>query len=137
MAKRTTEFENVTADDRSTVGQTVSDTAAQVKDTASELGRRAADTIDESRTSAASGMEKAAAALHDNADRLPGGERVGNLARVTADKLGSTADYVRTHDVNRMMADVETLVRNNPGASLAVAAFVGFLAGRAFSRSDY
>ena len=44
-----------------------------------------------------------------------------------------TADYVREHDVDRMLKDLETLVKNNPGPALVAAAFVGFLAGRALS----
>jgi hypothetical protein len=35
-----------------------------------------------------------------------------------------------------MMADVETLVKNNPGPALMAAAVVGFLVGRAFSGHD-
>ena len=61
---------------------------------------------------------------------------VTSLAHATADKLTSTASYVRDHDVNQMMADVETLVKNNPGPSLLAAAVIGFLVGRAFSSND-
>jgi ElaB/YqjD/DUF883 family membrane-anchored ribosome-binding protein len=123
------------ADKSSTVGEKISDTAAQVKDRVSDLGRTAADKIDQNRDAAASGLERTASALHEKADRLPGGERVGGLAHDAADKLSSTADYVREHDVNKMMVDVETLVKNNPGPSLLAAAVIGFLAGRAL-RSD-
>jgi hypothetical protein len=35
-----------------------------------------------------------------------------------------------------MAADVEQLVKNNPGPSLVAAAVVGFLVGRAFSHND-
>jgi hypothetical protein len=35
-----------------------------------------------------------------------------------------------------MMADVETLVKNNPGRSLLAAGVIGFLVGRAFSNND-
>jgi hypothetical protein len=35
-----------------------------------------------------------------------------------------------------MMADVETLVKNNPGRSLLAAGVIGFLVGRAFSSND-
>jgi ElaB/YqjD/DUF883 family membrane-anchored ribosome-binding protein len=107
-----------------------------VKDKVSDLGRTAADTIDENRGAAASGLEKAASALHENAGSLPGGEKVSSLAHAAAEKLSSTAGYVREHDVNRMMADVETLVKNNPGPSLLAAAAIGFLVGRAFSSND-
>ncbi len=136
MTTKTTSFGDTTANDRSNVGGTLSETASQVKDKVSDIGRKAADTVDDNRASAASGLEKAASALHENAERLPGGERVGDLARATADRLSSTADYVRSHDMNRMMSDVESLVRKNPGPALAAAAFVGFLVGRAMSNND-
>jgi hypothetical protein len=35
-----------------------------------------------------------------------------------------------------MMADVQALVKNNPGYSLLAAAVIGFLAGRAFRSND-
>lgn len=118
------------------LGAILSSTATQVKDKVSEAGRTAADKIDEKRGAAAGGLEKAASALHEKAESLPGGEKVTSLAHATADKLSSTADYVRDHNVNRMMSDVETVVKNNPGPSLLVAAAVGFLVGRAFSSND-
>ncbi|HEY6389953.1 MAG TPA: hypothetical protein VIX89_01675 [Bryobacteraceae bacterium] len=120
----------------STVGEKLSNTAAQVKDKVSELGHAAKDKIDENRGAAASGLEKAATTLHEKAGSIPGGETVTNLAHGAAEKLSSTAEYVRTHDVNRMMSDVETLVKNNPGPSILVAAVIGFLVGRAFTSSD-
>jgi ElaB/YqjD/DUF883 family membrane-anchored ribosome-binding protein len=129
-------FSNPLADEPSTVGEKLSDTAAQVKDKVSDLGRTAVNTIDENRDAAASGLEKAASALHEKAESLPGGEKVSSLAHGAAEKLNSTAGYVREHNVNRMMADVETLVKNNPGPSILAAAVIGFLAGRAFSSND-
>jgi ElaB/YqjD/DUF883 family membrane-anchored ribosome-binding protein len=100
----------------------------------SDAARDAAATIDESRSTAADGLDAAASALHDRAADLPGGETVRNVARATADRLGSSAEYVRTHDAKRMMADVESFVKSNPGPALAVAAAFGFLLGRALSR---
>ena len=96
----------------------------------------AADKIDDNREAAASGLDKVASAIHEKADSLPGGEKVSSLAHATADKVSSTADYVRQHDVSRMMADVETMVKNNPGPSLLVAAGLGFLVARAFSSNN-
>lgn len=114
----------------------VSEAAAQVKQQVSDLGSSAAEKIDRNRGTAASGLEKAASALHENAGSIPGGEKVADLAHATADKLNSTAEYVREHDVSGMMADIERLVRNNPGPSLLAAAAVGFLVGRGFTDSD-
>ena len=136
MPNQTTSFRNPVADEPATIGEKLSDTAAQVKDKVSDLGRTAADKIDENRDAAAGGLDKAASALHEKAESLPGGEKVSNLAHATAERLSSTADYVREHDVKRMMADVETLVKNNPGPSLLAAVAVGFLVARAFSSND-
>jgi ElaB/YqjD/DUF883 family membrane-anchored ribosome-binding protein len=114
------------SDEPSTLGEKLSDTAAQVKHKVSDLGRTAASNIDENRDAAASGLQKAASVLHENA------EKVSTIAHTAADKLTSTADYVREHNVNGMMADVGRLVKNNPGPSLLTAAAIGFLVGRAF-----
>ena len=117
-----------------TVGDELSQRAAQAKDKLSDVARTAVETIDESRSTTAHGLDAAASALHDRADNLPGGEQVNAFAHGAADRLTTTADYVRKHDVNQMVADVESLVKNNPGPSLAVAAVFGFLVGRAVSR---
>jgi len=90
--------------------------------------------VAESRSTTADGLDSAASAIHDRADDLPGGDTVRNFARATADRLSTSADYVRSHDAKRMMADVETFVKSNPGPALAVAAAFGFLLGRALSR---
>ncbi|MBV9769675.1 MAG: hypothetical protein JOZ32_08905 [Bryobacterales bacterium] len=121
---------------RASMTDKVSEAASQVKDKVSNLGQSAVDTIDENRESAAGGLESAAQALHEKADSLPGGEKVASLARSTAEKLSSTAEYVRQHDVQGMMTDVEQLVKKNPGPSLLAAAVIGFLIGRAFSSND-
>lgn len=114
----------------------VSDTVSEVKENVAGMGRTAAQKIDENRDAAASGLEKAASAIEDKAGALPGGEKVNDLANVTADKLRSTADYVRQNNWNAMMADVQEVVKNNPGPSLLAAVAVGFLVGRAFTRND-
>jgi len=136
MSSKGMSFEKRVEDQPSTVSEKVSDAAGQVKDKVSDLGRTAADKIDENRDAAAGRIERAASALHEKADGLPGGKKVSSFAHATADKLSSTADYVREHDVNRMMADVVTVVKNNPGPSLLAAAVIGFLVGRAFTRND-
>ena len=76
----------------------------------------------------------AAAALHGKADTLPGGEKVASAAHTAADAVGTAADYVRDTDVQSMLADVQRLVKNNPGPALLTAAALGFLIARTFSR---
>lgn len=127
-------FQNDECGDAQLLGEALSDTAGHVKDKVAVLGRSAADKVDEHRDAAASGLDKAASALHDKAESLPGGEKVTSFAHAAADRMTSTADYVREHDVDGMMKDVESLVKNNPGRSLLAAAVIGFLLGRTFSR---
>jgi ElaB/YqjD/DUF883 family membrane-anchored ribosome-binding protein len=123
-----------TSDTVGEVGAELSERVSQMKDRVSSIARTAADTVDGRRATTADGLEAAASTLRDRAARLPGGDKVSEVAHAAADRLSTTADYVRTHDVNRMKTDVKTLVKNNPGPSLLVAAALGFLLGRAMTR---
>jgi len=111
------------------------DAASMMKDTVSNLGRSAVQSIDKSREAAAAGLNRAASAL-DNAQDLPGGEKIAGLAHATAKKLGVTAEYVRQNDLNAMMADMTSVIKRNPGPSLVAAGMLGFLVGRAFRSDD-
>lgn len=108
----------------------VSAAVEQTKNKLTEFSTAAAGKIDQNRAVAASGLEGAAATLHQRADQLPGGEKVTHFAHSAADKLNATAGYVRQNDLNNMKSDVEALVRKNPGPSLLVAAALGFFIGR-------
>src|SRR5262245_65833941 len=132
MAGKQTSADNSQA---GTFGQEITDRARDARDAIYDTGNAAARTVDEGRTMAAERLDDAAYAIDEQADDLPGGRRVKEFARTAADRLSSTADYVRSHDAASMMADVETTVRNNPGPALLVAAAVGFMVGRAFARS--
>lgn len=132
MPANSTTFDNPACDTPGVI-EKVSEATSQVKNKVSDLGRTAVDRIDAHRGTAANGLESAARVLHGTAENLPGGEKVTSLAHSTADRLRSTAKYVREHDVKSMTADVERLVKNNPGPSLFAAAVIGFLVARAFS----
>lgn len=112
----------------------VSDTFAQTRNKVAEFGSTAADKIDQTMSSAASGLESAATAVHQRADYLPGGPKVASAAHSAAEKMSATAGFVREHDVSTILADVEGLVKKNPGPSLLFAAAVGFLVGRSLTR---
>ena len=110
------------------------DSLGMSKGKTAEMGQKVADKIDENRGAAASKLDSAASALRERADTLPGGEKVTNAAHATANAVGAAADYVRETDLRSMVADVQTLVRNNPGPALLTAAALGFLIARSFSR---
>jgi hypothetical protein len=118
------------------IGNAADTTVSKVTDKVAETATQVKDTVDANRNVAAQGLEQAASTIRDKAGSLPGGDTVTDLAQTAADKLTATAGYVRETDVNTMMADVETLVKNNPGPALMAAAVVGFLVGRAFSGHD-
>ena len=98
------------------------------------VARDAAERFDDTWTSAADGLARAASGIRDSADDLPGARRVKTLTHAAADRLSAGASYVRTHDAKRMVADVESFVKSNPGLALAIAAAFGVLVGRALSR---
>jgi hypothetical protein len=68
------------------------------------------------------------------AERLPGGEKVASAARLAAQGLEHAKDYVRERDLKGMLSDLQAGVKRHPGATLLIAAAVGFLLLRAFSR---
>jgi ElaB/YqjD/DUF883 family membrane-anchored ribosome-binding protein len=117
-----------------TLANQAMDQASRAREAASKAVQDAADAVDQGRATAADRLEGTASAVRSRMDELPGGQRVRELAHATADRLTSTADYVRTPDLNRMVEDVEAVVKNHPGPSLLVAAAFGFLLGRALAR---
>lgn len=135
-SNRPTSYTDKIADETATLTEKVSEGTSQLKAKASEYGRAAADRIDEGIRSAASGMESAAASLHQTADNLPGVDTARRMAHSTADKLSASADYIREHDVDTMVTGVRAVVRKNPGESLIIAGIIGFLIGRAFTRNN-
>jgi ElaB/YqjD/DUF883 family membrane-anchored ribosome-binding protein len=120
-----------TGSTKSAVKDKVTDMASQAKNTAADWGRSAATAVDRNLQSAAGALENTASALRD---RVPATGKVNEIATATADKIEGTARYLRDHDTSDMVAGVETLVRRNPGASLAAALAVGFLIGTAMRK---
>lgn len=108
--------------------------AVQVKEKVAEAGRRASEKIDEQRFRAAETMEDTASALHERTDRYA--QQASSAVHRTADKIQSAADYLRENDARAMLDDAAEWVRRYPGQTLAAAAVLGFLAGRAMRSRD-
>lgn len=128
----TGEMTEKVSDTAQSVKERVTDAASTAKQKVTDAGRETADRIDEKRAPAADALQSAASTLHEKAEDLPGGETVKGVAHSAAEKLESTAGYIREHDVRAMLSDVEDIVKRNPGPSLLIAVAVGFLIGRAF-----
>ena len=135
MPSRNPSADNPLKDPAEAIGERAANRASEAKESMSDMARKATDKVNDGRETAADGLESVASTVHERAEQLPGGPKVRDFARAAADRLSTTADYVRSHDATRMMADVETLVKNSPGAALLVAAAFGFLVGPALSRN--
>jgi ElaB/YqjD/DUF883 family membrane-anchored ribosome-binding protein len=114
---------------------TATNVADQVAQATRNVADMAADKLDNGRRTAAGGLDTAASALRDTAGQVAGGERLNAFAEAAADRLNTTADYVRKNDANQMLDDVTRIVKDNPKASLLIAAAFGFIIGRAVIRN--
>jgi len=111
------------------------DAGTEVKDKVADLGRKAGEKLDQGRVRAADTADSTAATLRDRADQLA--STTSNAVHNVTDKLQSAADYIRDNDARAMMEDVADFMRRYPVQSLAAAAVVGFLAGRALKNTDW
>jgi ElaB/YqjD/DUF883 family membrane-anchored ribosome-binding protein len=116
------------------VRERVSDFTNQAREKANEFGRKSADTIDRNLDAAAGRLSSTAESLRARAGT--GEDRVSHLASTAADKLDATARYFREHHTRDMVTGVESLVRQNPGASICAALAIGFLIGTAMKRDS-
>ena len=116
------------------VRERVSDMTQQAREKANELGRKSADAIDRNLDAAAGKLSSTADSLRNRAG--VGEDKVSQLATTAADKLDQTAQYFRDHHARDMVSGVESLVRQNPGASICAALALGFLIGTAMKRDN-
>ena len=114
----------------------ISEVASHIKESASDAMHSGTKLIQRGKVGAADGLANAASGLHASADDLPGGETVAKFAHGAADKLASSATYIRSNDLNDVVDDLKGLVKNNPIPSLVTAIAIGFILGRSMSRND-
>jgi len=84
---------------------------------------------------AAGGIDKLVDVIRDRGQDLgqasgPAGT-VGSVATAAADRLEGASQYLHQTDTDRLMADIEALVRRKPVESLLVAAGLGFVFAKA------
>jgi ElaB/YqjD/DUF883 family membrane-anchored ribosome-binding protein len=123
------------ATDAGTIKDQAGQTAADVRDKVADLGRKAEEKIDQGRVRAADTVDSTAATLRDRADQFA--STTSHAVHNVTDKLQSAADYIRDNDARAMMEDAANLMRRYPAQSLAAAAVVGFLAGRALRNANW
>jgi ElaB/YqjD/DUF883 family membrane-anchored ribosome-binding protein len=111
------------------------DAGTEVRDKVADLGRKAGEKLDQGRVRAADTVDSTAATLRDRADQFA--STTSHAVHNVTDKLQSAADYIRDNDAQAMMEDVADFMRRYPAQSLAAAAVVGFLAGRALRNAAW
>ena len=102
MASRNTPIDRSVADKTASFGKELAERANEAKDSLSDMARTATTKVVEGRSMAADRLDSVASAVQERVDELPGGQRVKEFASAAADRLSTTADYVRTHDAKRM-----------------------------------
>ena len=106
--------------------------ATDFKDTAREkaqqAGEKATKVADQARDKTAEGVQSAAETVREQAAGKGGiHETVGIKA---ADTMETTATYLREHDTQTMLNDIEAYVREHPTQAVIGAVAVGFVLGR-------
>jgi hypothetical protein len=84
---------------------------------------------------AAGGIDKLVDAIRDKGQDLGQSSgatgTVGSVATAAADRLEGASQYLHQTDADRLMTDLEALIRRKPVESLLVAAGLGFVVAKA------
>lgn len=132
------------------------ETLEEAKETAREKAHEAGERARDFRMSMADRLESGAQRLRQRASGMGGaaepglGEKQGDgplhraldsdaahkVEHSLANGLESTADWVRTADLESIRGGIENQVRTHPGRTLLVALGVGYLIGRAFGGGE-
>jgi hypothetical protein len=112
----------------------VSNVVSKTKSTVIDVAHSASGTLNRQRETAADGLKRFASTIHGKAEGLPGGPKTASLAHGIADRMESTATYLRNHDFGTMRDDAMAACRRHPAQALISAVVVGFLLGRVIRR---
>jgi phage-related minor tail protein len=130
MAKGDTTMDDSGSGAAAKMVKSISDATADVKESAADLSRHASDKIEAIRETIAGTIEETSAVVQS------GGKQISEMAEVAAEKIQGGAEYVRRTDLRTMSANVKSLVKRYPKASILVGAVAGFLIAWSFRRDD-
>src|SRR5688572_30747237 len=99
----------------------MSDLASKVKDKAGRVADTLSEKLGRQRGNAAEGLDRAASAIHERAESVPGGPKLVEMTHSIAGGMESTASYLRDHDLKNMGKDVMDVCRRYPTQSLVAA----------------
>lgn len=116
------------------IGEKVEEGKEAVAERVEEGKQRVGQALDSGRSRVASQLDRAGDRLHDRARGMEehGGmqRRAGKVADRAGDALDTSAEYLRTHDIDEMRDDLENTIRERPLLSVGVAIGAGFLLAR-------
>jgi len=101
--------------------------------TTNDLRREATDAANGAAAAVSDMTSKAQETASQFASRVQ--EKAANLGRTAADKLSSTTQYFRDHEVKEIASDLNEYVRANPTKALIGAAAMGFVVAMMIRRS--
>lgn len=102
--------------------------AGKTRETVNEMGQKAQDRLDKGTDQAASGLEQAADRLRGQAEGSSGMPAQAGVK--VAEGMESAAGYLREHNTEDMLGDIESYVKAHPTTALAGAVVAGFFIGR-------
>jgi ElaB/YqjD/DUF883 family membrane-anchored ribosome-binding protein len=102
--------------------------AGTAQEKAAEMGHKAQDQVDKGTDQAASGLQQAADKLRDQTEGSSGMPAQAGVK--VADTMETAATYLREHDTEDMVGDLEKYVKAHPTTALAGAVVAGFFIGR-------
>jgi ElaB/YqjD/DUF883 family membrane-anchored ribosome-binding protein len=109
-------------------GDGAAQTAQGVKDKAKDVGEKAQEKADAGMDKAAEGMQSAAEQVREKAQARGG--MTAEAGTKVADTVERGAEYLRDHDSQQLMDDLERFVRDHPMQAVAGAVVGGFILGR-------
>lgn len=109
-------------------GERAKNVATKAKEKAPEVMRKAQEQADARLDTAAEGMQSAASKIRERAQSAEG--MPAEAGTKVADTMERTAGYLREHDTNEILDDMETYVREHPMQAVAGAVLGGFIIGR-------
>jgi methyl-accepting chemotaxis protein len=130
MAKGDTTMDDSVSGAAAKMVKSISDATADVQESAADLSRHANDKIEAIRETIAGTIEETSAVVQS------GGKQISEMAELAAEKIQGGAEYVRRTDLRTMGANVKSLVKRYPKASILVGAVAGFLIAWSFRSDD-
>jgi ElaB/YqjD/DUF883 family membrane-anchored ribosome-binding protein len=122
------ENRTTTASETSDTQERAQEMAGKARETASQYAEKAQEQLDHGTDQAAGGLEQAAEKLREQTQ--DGGGMPAQAGTKVAEGMESAAGYLREHNTEDMLADLEHYVKAHPTTALAGAVVAGFFIGR-------